>query len=313
MATRKPLAEGVKPASVQRAFSTGVPVGLDGLDFLQINVGLYPVRQGEKETKRSNVCPACDTVTKLEQQYVCPTHKLGDSVSAILLGTAGRKTVDRDELKKAWTSTHGPFTNGTAAKATEINRQLVKVTAEDIAEVNEVPLPAEEGLTLRWCPAEEFEAATLSCGVTYRLRPEGAGAKNYAVIRDLVSNSKIAFYGPMTVRGFQKLWRASVWNGQIVVIEHSPTDDLWPVDEIDAVVSGKVLSAASKVVDKLVGTFDPDEWKNGLKARAVEMKNRKLAELNGSPVPKPTPKPKPKLDSGDDALLALLEASLADS
>lgn len=261
----------------QRTFASNVTVSLA---VMNMQTDLLPVKQGDGAVKFKIVCPDCDDTVTMDQKYIC--------------------TEDESHV----------HTSGTAARAKDVDGVLVKVTAEDIEAIKEPTLEPNQ-LDLQVYPADQVDAATRPVGVAYRVRPKPTkgSMQVYGVLRDLFADESVAYIGEMTIRSEQKLFRAEVWHGQILLQELARPELVAPVDQIDVTYDTKLLKTAKALADALVEDFDPEAFRSVVQQRAAEFDAAQRAAATGT-APAPKKKAAPKQDDSTDALLAALEASV---
>lgn len=262
------------PSTKQRAAASDVAIGLG---LIRTTVDVVPARRSDGEAKFKLICPQCTTPTRGAQTYIC-IH---------------------DE-------THH-YTSDEADRAIEVDKVLKRVTPEEIAAIKDTELPAGE-INFLVVPAAEVEAATLPSGALYRLRPKAENDQAYGLFAALVSDPAYAFIGELTMRSNQKLYRASVWKGQVVLQELVRPSEFHEADPIDIHIDPRLAAVSAKLVETLAESFDPDAFANRIRERALA-----LAEAKRSGAPAPA-KPKPVTPTAVDAtdqLLAMLTASVA--
>jgi non-homologous end joining protein Ku len=257
----------------QRAAASDVAIGLG---LIRTTVDVVPARRSDGEAKFKLICPSCDTPTRGAQTYIC-THD----------------------------DTHH-FTSDQADRAIEVDKTLKRVTADEIAEIKDTELPAGE-INFLVVPAGEVEAVTLPSGALYRLRPKAENDQAYGLFAALVSDPNFAFIGEMTMRSNQKLYRASVWRGQVVLQELVRPSEFHEADPININIDPRLTAVSAKLVETLAEPFDPEAFANRVRERALA-----LAEAKRSGAPAPA-KPKPITPTAvdpTDQLLAMLTASV---
>jgi non-homologous end joining protein Ku len=262
--------------------SSNVVVSL--FDLITFQADLAPVAK-KVESGFRIVCPECDVVHKLSQKYVCSDDP-----------------------------NHGPYTTATAGRARELDKQLFRVTDEQIAESKgqNANDPVQSEAAKKNIPLSAVTSASLAQHTrpgqaSYRLEPKASSIKTYGLIRDLVENSDVVFVGELTIRTDRKLFSLESWNGQLVLQERTRPDLLAEAEYIEASYDDKMLALATQLAADNATDFDPTQFSSAQLARLAKLEAELLAGSDGTPVEST---PKDAAEAPMDNLLAALQAAV---
>lgn len=265
----------------QRSFASDVGFSI-GVMTVQLDVVSQGVPNAKAATAFSLACPIDHGGVR--QHYACDNGHIREDGS--------------------------PFTEADLARVRVIDGERYPVTKDQIAEVTTSGTVGS--VEFRIHPAHQVDAATRHGGAGYRLRPPRKSsaqvAEVYAVLLHLARRSDLAIVGELAMgRTGSKLYRLSHFDGQLMLDELIRPDELAPVDDIDVAARDELLAMADKLADTLVADFDPSDYRNTAKERAVALDERLRS---GEAATQPTATPAPAAASSD--LMAALEASLGE-
>lgn len=240
----------------QRTFASGLSIQLG---LLTVIADAVPVRatNSAKAVSFVQVCPVCPEPTKPQQEYACPNG-------------------------------HGPFAPSELDKARQTETGLKRIPKDDVESVQETGV-SKGILTLNVCSSEELEDATRPDTASYRLR---LGAKSqvgsYVLLRELVRNPQLAFYGVCQVNGrvTPLPFRLVVWRDQLVMQSLIRPADVAVSEVIENVVDENLLGMGKELVEKLVKPFDADALVDDRIAKLQAI----ITSLSGEPVSVVKPK-----------------------
>lgn len=251
-------------ASKVRATLSGVTVSCEVISF---DVDLVPATRAKADKRAANsvapsvvrICPTCEEPTRIKQLLVCdhPQHH------------------------------HGPFTSDELGHATEVDGELVKFTPEDVPKAK-TPTVDAKSVAFSVFPASEVERATLPSGNIYRMRLPAKATKStlqaYALMRELVADSDLAFIAELVVKGVSKLYRASArGDGMITLAELMRPSLFHEPDGADATCDERTVAAGRKMVAAMVAPFDPTEWESAAEERLKALQAAVAAGVSPEP------------------------------
>jgi non-homologous end joining protein Ku len=260
-----------------RAAIADVAISISSL--INFNADFYRITEAKSSKSEGFklVCPVCEPVTKPAQKYICP-------------------------------SCSDQFSSGELGKAREINKTLVRVTADEVDNVRSTELPRGE-LSLSPYKADEVLATIHPDGITYRI--QATKFRNIATMAtDLVASCPdVMFLGQMNVgRGSEKVFSLAVWNGTLIAQEMARPDEMLDFEPVPESYDNRLLEPAKAFIALQATSFTEDEFASKRKARIAELDAAKSGD-----VPADTTVPTTKPVSETDNLLAMLEAQIAAS
>lgn len=265
-------------ASYTGVYFTVVP-GLPGTTFDLVQTKIAGL---DKATELRSLCLECKTPTRVREQLVC-------------------------EVDPA----HGPWTRrDMTRKAREVGDSLVEVSAEEIAAVKDDGDGDDtKSIVLRYSPAVQMRHVVRPGDLAYRIRPGKTTDKRlYGLLKRLVETGEFVAHGELVLRSKARPYLLEVWQGQLVAQSFMRPDDLAATDEVDEVVpTDKELAIAGKLLAKVAGAFDPEDYRNVERERMAALDAAKAADPGATVTQMPAA---PAKRNTDDDLLALLEASL---
>jgi non-homologous end joining protein Ku len=262
-----------------RASLTGVTVSCGVISF---DVDLVPATRAKADKRAANspsltrVCPSCEDPVRIKQVLRCE-------------------------------SGHGPLSQNDLQYATTVDDVLVKVDPDEVATAS-VPTVEARSVAFSVFRAVDVEQATLPSGNVYRMRlpakPSKATLQAYALMRDLVADTDLAFLAELVIKGVSKLYRGIARDGMITLTELYRPSLFHAPDGADVETNGSMTVAARAMVAEMVATFDPSEWESAAERRLQALQ---AAAEAGEDVEEPTMVP-PATVAAED-LLALLRSA----
>jgi non-homologous end joining protein Ku len=250
--------------------------------LVSITVDLMPTVDAGTKAKATSfkmVCPDHGEAVPVQQSYVCT-----------------------DDPQ------HGPYLPGDCHKAREISKgQLAKVTPEEIAAAKASDDSEAKVLPIGIFDAASVERHTRPTGAVYRVQSQRQ-ADVVSAFTDMVSQSPDkAFVGKMVTRGAEKVYRLSVWRGELVAQELARPEDVLPAQDGHVDYNPKLLDQLRMMADSQVEDFDPADYADTVRLRIAELDEaRRTGEAPiltaGAAGPKAAP---------SDDLTSVLEAALA--
>lgn len=253
---------------------TDVAVSIHGVINFTANLYRTTEAKSSKGESFKMICPACTDPTKPSQKYICPACS-------------------------------GQFTSGECDKAREVNKTLVRVTADEVATVREVTLP-EKQLQLQAYSAKEVFEVIRPDGDAYRLQPEkfkDVAAMAKALVESLPDT---VFIGEMNVgRNSEKVFMLTVWHDTLVLQTMARPDEVLDFEPETVEFDARLLEPARQFVSLQTSAFSKEAFASRRKARLAELDAAKAGDdtvVSAPSAPAPV--------SGADSLLALLEAQI---
>lgn len=269
--------------------SVASDVSLTVLGLINMPVDLLPIRRGSA-VELKMVCPTCDEAHLAEQRYHC-SHD----------------------------DTHGPFVQADMHRGIVVDKELKKLTPEEIEELKEPTIEPGEA-TFDLFPADEIAAHCIPSGNVFRVRPH-KGKKDrptppqYALLVDMVREIGVATkdrpalapIAEFAMRGVQKMYRLEVRDDNLLMVELARPGELHDGLDLRVDYDDGLLDLTLEKAQMEVKAFDPDTYANQIRQRAEELRERK-ADPN-APAPAPVVKEAP-VDNSTTNLAAALQASI---
>lgn len=267
--------------------------------LLNFTVDLYSPKSSKDEDLVS-VCPDCHTAepkadgVKLDLNYTCPVD-----------------------------AKHGPFkyrSNEVMRAKKEGKALRVVARPDEIAEAKapEGDKPAKGEATLfDLVPhyADEIEVDTYPVGTPYVLTPTMASPVFASFMAKIGHDGRIAgdrpttLIGELVLSGKAKLFQLRTWNGQLVAQELCRPEELNEFEPPLQRIDERFESVIDKMLTSAIVPFDRDGYVDAARARIAALITTRLADGPDATV---TPiKQNVAVPTSDDALLAMLEASVA--
>lgn len=125
---------------------------------------------------------------------------------------------------------------------------------------------------------------------TYYLEPEKIGGKPFALLREVLKDSKLVALAKVTLRQKEQLCTLRVYNNTISLETMFYADEIRATDEIDVpadlAVGEKEMQMAKSLVDMLTGSFEPEKYHDNYREALLELIERKS---EGQEIKRPVP------------------------
>ena len=125
---------------------------------------------------------------------------------------------------------------------------------------------------------------------TYYLEPEKIGGKPFALLREVLKDSKLVALAKVTLRQKEQLCTLRVYNNTISLETMYYADEIRATDEIDVPEEGalgeKELQMAKSLVEMLTGNFEPEKYHDNYREALLELIERKS---EGQEIKRPAP------------------------
>lgn len=254
---------------------------LDGMMTLKVDA--LACKKPEETIEFKIICPEEGEPTRPRQMYVHP-----DDVDSTTAGV------------RMWSV-------GDCERAREIDGVLYRVTPEEIDAAKEAVLPSGE-ITLKAYDAAAVEATTRPNGQVYRLRPK-AVPHVYAMLVDLAADPDLALIGDLTIKGVQRLYRLTSWNGSLLLQETIRPGEFYDAEDYSHDYPAPLLAKMREALNATRGEFDPEVYASHMREQAKALDAAKR-DPNAAP---PAPKAKAKVEATTDDLMAMLDSVAAAS
>jgi DNA end-binding protein Ku len=125
---------------------------------------------------------------------------------------------------------------------------------------------------------------------TYYLEPDKIGAKPFALLRQVLADSKLVALAKVTLRQKEQLCTLRVYNNTISLETMFYADEIRATDELDVPedidIGEKELKMAKSLVEMLTGDFEPEKYHDSYREALLEVIERKSA---GEVIARPAP------------------------
>ncbi len=125
---------------------------------------------------------------------------------------------------------------------------------------------------------------------TYYLEPDKIGGKPFALLREVLKDSKLVALAKVTLRQKEQLCTLRVYNNTISLETMFYADEIRTTDEIDVpediVLGEKEMQMAKSLVEMLTGNFEPDKYHDNYREALLELIERKS---EGQEIKRPVP------------------------
>jgi DNA end-binding protein Ku len=125
---------------------------------------------------------------------------------------------------------------------------------------------------------------------TYYLEPEKIGGKPFALLREVLKDSKLVALAKVTLRQKEQLCTLRAYNNTISLETMFYADEIRATDDLDmpedATLGEKELKMAKSLVDMLTGDFAPEKYHDNYRAALLELIERKS---EGQEITRPAP------------------------
>ncbi len=125
---------------------------------------------------------------------------------------------------------------------------------------------------------------------TYYLEPEKIGGKPFALLREVLKDSKLVALAKVTLRQKEQLCTLRVYNNTISLETMFYADEIRATDEIsipeDVALGEKEMQMAKSLVEMLTGNFEPEKYHDNYREALLELIERKS---EGQEITRPVP------------------------
>ena len=124
---------------------------------------------------------------------------------------------------------------------------------------------------------------------TYYLEPDKVGGKPFALLREVLKDSKLVALAKVTLRQKEQLCTLRVYNDVIALETMFYADEIRSTEELEApdvTVSEKELEMARSLVQMLTGEFEPEKYHDAYREALMELIE---AKAEGQEIKRPKP------------------------
>ncbi len=125
---------------------------------------------------------------------------------------------------------------------------------------------------------------------TYYLEPEKIGAKPFALLREVLKDSKLVALAKVTLRQKEQLCTLRLYEHTIALETMFYADEIRGTDALDVPEAGDLcereLAMAKSLVEMLTGDFHPEQYTDNYRAALLELIERKA---EGEEIKRPAP------------------------
>jgi DNA end-binding protein Ku len=143
---------------------------------------------------------------------------------------------------------------------------------------------------------------------TYYLEPEKVGGKPFALLREVLKDSKLVALAKVTLRQKEQLATLRLYNNTIALETMFYADEIRATDEIDVPEDAKIgdreLQMAKSLVEMLTGDFEPEKYQDNYREALLELIEQKA---QGQEISRPAAPAASKVTDLMEALRASVE------
>jgi DNA end-binding protein Ku len=146
---------------------------------------------------------------------------------------------------------------------------------------------------------------------TYYIEPDKVGMKPFALLREVLKDSKLVALAKVTLRQKEQLCTLRVYEDVIAMETMFYPDEIRSAEELespgDLKISAKEMEMAKSLVEMLKGDFEPEKYQDNYREALIELINQKS---EGQEISRPKPAAG-KVTDLMEALRASVEAARA--
>jgi DNA end-binding protein Ku len=143
---------------------------------------------------------------------------------------------------------------------------------------------------------------------TYYLEPDKIGAKPFALLREVLKDSKLTALAKVTLRQKEQLCTLRLYNNTIALETMFYADEIRSTEDIDVPEDGKIgereLNMAKSLVEMLTGDFEPEKYQDNYREALLELIEQKA---EGQEISRPAAPAVSKVTDLMEALRASVE------
>jgi DNA end-binding protein Ku len=143
---------------------------------------------------------------------------------------------------------------------------------------------------------------------TYYLEPDKVGAKPFALLREVLKDSKLVALAKVTLRQKEQLATLRIYNNTLALETMFYADEIRSTEEFDVPADQKIgereLQMAKSLVDMLTGDFEPEKYQDNYRDALLELIEQKA---QGQEISRPSAPAASKVTDLMEALRASVE------
>jgi len=125
---------------------------------------------------------------------------------------------------------------------------------------------------------------------TYYLEPDKIGAKPFALLREVLKDSRLVALAKVTLRQKEQLCTLRLYNNTIALETMFYADEIRATDDIEVPEEGKIgekeLKMAKSLVEMLTGDFEPEKYHDNYREALIDLIE---AKADGQEISRPAP------------------------
>ena len=124
---------------------------------------------------------------------------------------------------------------------------------------------------------------------TYYLEPEKVGGKPFALLREVLQDSKLVALAKVTLRQKEQLCTLRLYENTIVLETMLYSDEIRSTEDLavpDVDIGDRELKMAKSLVEMLTGDFEPEKYQDNYREALLELIERKA---EGEEIKRPKP------------------------
>jgi DNA end-binding protein Ku len=198
-----------------------------------------------------------------------------------------KKDHSRIKFQRICAEEEVPVENSEIVKGYEIAPDNYVVMEDE--DFQKVPVNSTRAIEITdFVPAEQIDPIYYQ--KTYYLEPDKVGAKPFALLREVLKDSRLVAVAKVSLRQKEQICTLRVYGDAIAMETMFYPDEIRSVDDLD--VPGKVdigekeMKMAKSLVDMLTGDFEPEKYHDNYREALLELIERKA---EGEEIKRPAP------------------------
>ena len=198
-----------------------------------------------------------------------------------------KKDHARIRFQRMCTEEDVPVENSEIVKGYEIAPDNYVVMEDE--DFKKVPVNSTRAIEITdFVPAEQIDPIYYQ--KTYYLEPDKVGAKPFALLREVLKDSRLVAVAKVSLRQKEQICTLRVYGDAIAMETMFYPDEIRSVEDLE--VPGKVdigdkeMKMAKSLVDMLTGDFEPEKYHDNYREALIELIERKS---EGEEIKRPAP------------------------
>ncbi len=198
-----------------------------------------------------------------------------------------KKDGARIRLQRICSEEEIPVENSEIVKGYEVSTDNYVIMDDD--DFSKVPVNSTRAIEITdFVPLEQIDPIYFQ--KTYYLEPDKVGAKPFALLREVLKDSRLVALAKVTLRQKEQLCTLRVYGDAIAMETMFYPDEIRSADDLEvpgAVEIGeKEMKMAKSLVDMLTGDFEPEKYHDNYREALLELIDRKS---EGEEIKRPAP------------------------